>query len=407
MPDHETELRLLLPGPPPTADEVERRIRLEHPCERHESGGAWALVSTDPAHRWVLQPVTTEPAGNLHIASHGLEEADVNAIARSMWSLAIRGAITEGEATESFERLLLLARAAAPDAVALVDADGGAVRPAGWLKEVAITGVPVRLDALYRIHAVTADDGTCWLHTHGLARCGVPELELHAVPQDDVHAAGALLQTAAHRALVHGVPAMGRSVEYGHGLSAALVPWRYAWPTMGTELGGPADRGEHHPEANLILAVWTPTGPDSGVWRSAAAQLADVGENPVFFLTHYETDRMEALARLRWRSFAMLAAPLAGVDGWRFLAKFGYGGEDTSREHLWFEVDAADPHGASATLLNDPFQDLGMRAGDRGRHDISNLTDFVVASPFGTANPESIDRLMRRWLAEVDASSQN
>lgn len=179
------------------------------------------------------------------------------------------------------------------------------------------------------------------------------------------------------------------------------------WRDVRSELGGPSDRDEHHGEGNVALAVWTPTGEGAGAWRSAAADIATAGENPVFYLTQYETDRMEALARLRWGTFALLAAPLAGADGWRFLAKFGYGGEgDTSREHLWFEVAAADAGGADAMLLNDPFQDLGMHAGDRRRHDISNLTDFVVASPLGTANPESIDRLMRRWLADVDASAQ-
>ena len=44
-----------------------------------------------------------------------------------------------------------------------------------------------------------------------------------------------------------------------------------------------------------------------------------------------------------------------------------------------------------------------MHEGDEGRHDLDRLTDFVIASPLGNATPETIDRLMRRWMATMDA----
>jgi hypothetical protein len=401
-----TELRLVLKGNPPSQDDVERRLStiltgapgrdVEHPV--------WKLDSPDLSVPWSLEPVPTVPLSELHITPASLEGVDVEAVTRSTWSLALRAPLPTDAPVDRFELLLQIARAVAPDAIALIDPEGGTVRPISWLIDVAVPGIPLRLDALYRIHAVTDDNGNAWLHTHGLRRCGIPDLEMLAVPEAEVHAAGALLQTVVHRALVHGLPNLGLATEYGHDFEIALVPWTYAHPAIASETGGPSDRSVSHPEDNLVLVAWVTTGPTTGTWRTAAHLVEEAGDNPVFYLTSYETDRMEALARLRWGTFTLLANHLVGLDGWRFLAKFGYGGEgDTHREHLWFEVERADAAGAQCRLLNDPHQDLGMNEGDEGRHDLDRLTDFVIASPLGNATPETIDRLMRRWMATMDA----
>jgi hypothetical protein len=405
MSEPQLELRLVLPGNPPSLDDVERRLLplLHASPGRDVEHPVWKLDSPDPRVEWALSPAPTTPLSELHITAAAAEGVDLDAVHRSTWSLVLRGPLPPDAQIERFELFLQIMRAIVGDAIALVDPDGGVVRPASWLLDVAIPGIPVRLDALYRIHAVTDDNGNAWLHTHGLRRCGIPDIELLAVVEDQVHVAGALLQTVVHRALVHGAPPMGAPTEYGRGFVATLIPWKYAHPAINSETGGSGDRGLLHPEDNLVLVEWVTLEAGRGTWRTAAHLVEDAGENPVFFLTSYETDRMEALARLRWRSFAMLADHLAGIDGWRFLAKFGYGGE-TGREHLWFQVEQADAQGTRAQLLNDPHQQLGMRTGDVRRHSVDHLTDFLVTSPLGSANPETIDRLLRRWLTTIDGS---
>ncbi len=400
-----TVLRVLLPGRFPSAEEVRERLsalgEIEVEVEVSDDG-AWRARCDRRDAAWILTP---ERALEIEIEDFDgpeLSEEERVAIERARYAISLEGALAPRECVPRFTRLLEVAAGIAPDAVGLVDGDSGALYPGAWLSQITSLGVPLRLDIMYRIHAVTGEEGT-WLHTHGLARCGMRELELLDVPVEQVHGAGALLRAAAHRSLVHGLPDRGETITYGHDLACALVPWVFTHHNLDPELGGPEDRGGEHSEDALVLVTWQPTGPTQGVWISAADQLGQGGTHPVLFLTDYETERMEALARLKWQGFALLADHFSGAEGWRFLAKFGYGGDPTGsrREHLWFEVHAADPRGAEGTLVNEPYQDLGLHEGDRGRHHLERLTDFRVSSPVGGATPEDLDRFMRRWMAST------
>src|SRR5262245_18083674 len=72
------------------------------------------------------------------------------------------------------------------------------------------------VDVLWVIHAVTpAAEGGAWLHTHGLWRCGVPELEMLDVPARDASRAAELLSAIASRLLEEPLPAPGEPFRVG------------------------------------------------------------------------------------------------------------------------------------------------------------------------------------------------
>jgi hypothetical protein len=405
---YRTTLHLLLAGPP-SADAVLARIRARLEAAEEldpaavaatEEGGGWEIAAPDGA--WLVRTSAVPALDADHLDEERFDDGELAAVRAARYALAVEGTLHPHDAMSSFERLLGLAHAAAPDAVGLVDRDGAAVHAGSWLREAAAPGVPVRVDALYRIHAAVRQ-GVAWLHTHGLARFGLPEIELFGADGGDLQVHAALVRTAANSALLLGLPAYGEPVTYGHDLQVALVPYAYCARDLRGALAEHGEREEDHPPQAAALVVWEATGPRSGAWRTAATALEDLGENPVFFLTDHETERQEALARLRWPAFARLADHFARAEGWRFLAKFGYGGEGdgTSREHLWFVVHAADASGAEGTLVNEPYQGLGLHEGERGYHHVARLTDFRVQSPLGLAGPDNLHRLVRRVLTAM------
>lgn len=408
-----TTLHVILEGTLPTAQEVRDRL-IGWPtgpvqvADRPDGGWEARCFREEVDEMWVLRPERKPDISDLDLDTSDLSDEEREAIREASYCLTIEAEIEPSEALQRFASLVQLGHRCANGALGLFDPEGGTVHSPSWFQDAATEGVPIRIDAMYRIHAVTTEEGV-WLHTHGLRRAGIPELELLGVQLGHVHPAGALLRSVAHRAIVHGMPDMGDPILYGHGLEAALVPWDFVHEHIDPVVGGPEDRDEQHPSANLALVTWQPDSDTTGHWCSAADQLEHLEGNPVFFLTDYETERMEALARLRWQGFAFLANHFSGAEGWRFLAKFGYGGDDsgTRREHLWFEVHQADPAYADATLVNEPYQDLGFGEGDRGSHALDRLTDFRVTSPVGIATPENLDRLIRRWMSHSDAESVN
>lgn len=401
MADVTTALHLLLPGPPPAAAEVQRRLRaaLDQECliERTPQG-SWYIRSVTASPPWMIRAVHTNV-----LLEHPMDLPDCSPLEKAKlqaaeWTLMVEGVLPNTDTIQAFGLFMQIAYAAVPDALAVIDLQADAIRLNGWLRDVASPGIPFPISAMYRIHAVT-DGEQVWMHTHGLQRAGLPEIEVLAGNEDQARNLRALLRTVVNRALVHKLPSMGETIAYGQQLECALVPWRYVHTNIRPTIGGLSDRDVDHPEDSLTLVTWQPTSETTGEWQSIAKTTPLLTGNPVFFLTDYETERLEALARLRWRTFAYLADQYAQTQRWSFLAKFSYGGDvpGTSREHLWFEVHAADLEGADATLLNVPFQDtLQLSEGQRGYHNIERLTDFRVNGPYGTAAPDSIDRLLAR-----------
>jgi uncharacterized protein YegJ (DUF2314 family) len=88
---------------------------------------------------------------------------------------------------------------------------------------------------------------------------------------------------------------------------------------------------------------------------------------------------------------------LAGLD-LPALVKLAYemdGGDETKREHLWFEVHACDDAEVDATLTNDPCNIARMRRGQRARHPIGRLSDWEIPTPLGSITPHRLDVLRR------------
>ena len=91
--------------------------------------------------------------------------------------------------------------------------------------------------ATFRIHAVTEGEGRServWLHTHGLRRLGLPELEIVDVPQSAAGTLGEVINAMANAFLCFGMPPAGEPFGPGGGKSGGLLwlPLEQALPHL-------------------------------------------------------------------------------------------------------------------------------------------------------------------------------
>lgn len=393
MPVDLATLFAAIPGPIPTAGDLAARLLTVDPhleIEWDDEAPRPVVRSSDLKNPWTVVVADL----NLLIAELGGSRQQHSGLTAADYAIGVNLPATHGDPITTFEQLVRILRTIAPGASAVVDVVAGVVHPAAWLHQVVLDGVPVPLDELYRVH-LHKRGPNLWLHTRGLRRFGLQEIELPGLNSGEEGIASRLLQLAAHRALTRGPLTVGASLPIGENLRCTVVPWRYARDDLSRQGMAPGRRPPALTDDDLVLASWKPTSSTTGAWESILPQLRQLGDEPVLYLSDYETDRMEALARLRWTSFAALVSDLQSASGWRFLAKFSVTApQRTTREHLWFEVHSANPTGADATLVSEPTQPNGLSAGDRRHMSLQQLTDFRVTGPLGVASPDNITQLL-------------
>jgi uncharacterized protein YegJ (DUF2314 family) len=112
----------------------------------------------------------------------------------------------------------------------------------------------------------------------------------------------------------------------------------------------------------------------------------------MFGFSHSATDlaadracKTYPLLRTYAREFAEFEFPV--------LVKLGYAVDGAAnqkeREHMWFEVHELGDDSIDATLANRPNFISRMKEGDRGRHNTSLISDWMIMTPLGYMNPRS------------------
>ena len=232
-----------------------------------------------------------------------------------------------------------------------------------------------------------------WFHTHGLYRVGSIELEIVGV-EDSNASYGALLNTCAKMFIERGVPEAGFKFNPAYNVYVCWFPWQEALKKLNIadDVSGSAkDRndGVHNTPSGILLAV-----DNDGNYHSLDYYKKELTDNPMFMMSYFETSLMREAAFEKLEYFLELLNKNKGDEKTSFLVKLGYGETEENPndlEHLWFDVhDFTDDGYFDATLINEPYKDLGMHEGDRGMHSIERLTDWTIYSEEGEYNSRNI-----------------
>lgn len=323
----------------------------------------------------------------------------------------------ELEPLSSFHLQLKIMDAIVPDASVIVDFMSYRLLSPKWLRMTANSQIPPSPDYLYTIHGVydeNEEDETrrYWFHTHGLHRCTSVELEILNI-KEGAEQMNTLLNMAVKKFLSS--PAKEREAfEIGYdgmGINLCWLRWEEALKDFPSNvLGGFADRDEvdnvHAEPSGILFAV------EEGNMISPEIYAKTLADNPIYYITTAETERMSALAKERFPSFekvfrkeykepekksflkSLFGSKKEEEQSWTFLVKLGLTVDDpnsgSEKEHLWFEVSSIDNGKITGKLLNQPYWVLGLNEGDVNTYPLELLTDWLIYSPDDAYNTDSI-----------------
>lgn len=324
----------------------------------------------------------------------------------------------ELEPLTSFHLQLKIMNAIVSDASLVVDFMSYRLLSAKWLSMTAKSQIPPSPDYLYTIHGVYDEegaDGNCryWFHTHGLHRCASVELEILNFSQG-AEQMNTLLNMTVKKFLSH--PAKERerfTIGYdGMGINLCWLRWEEALKDLPKNiLGGLSDRDEvdnvHAEPSGILFAV------EEGNMISPEIYASTLAENPIYYITNEETERMSALAKERFHAFERIFKREHKVPekksifknlfgskeedetpGWTFLVKLGLTVDNpesgSEKEHLWFDVSSISNGQIEGKLLNQPYWISGLNEGDVNTYPLDVLTDWLIYSPDSTYTSDTI-----------------
>ena len=288
---------------------------------------------------------------------------------------------------EAYHLQLKLACAMVPDLMGLVDESAEKLMCPRWVKMAARSYVLPANDSMYTVQAISSKENDVWLHTHGLARCGVTELEIMNSDKDNYNNHYYVISTLAGRLLdgvEDGEPILIGRFSNGEPILVSPVMWNEGiLKYKKSALGGPADRKDGHNSKTSLVFI----SDENGKLSPVSQYNGILAQNPLFFISNEETKRMSMLARERFE-YLKTAAVQEETSALVKVALPTASGE--SPEHIWFELKQLTENGFRAVLTQEPYDVPDMHEGDEGEYTINDVTDWIVFSKkYGRVTPET------------------
>jgi hypothetical protein len=369
----------------------------------------WSLVIRVPGHD-VPVLLACERTKRMDEIRPDLREG----VVASRWSLIVESLLDPVRPAAAWAMLagLLLDEASA---VALLDATTGRWFDRHELRSDVLDpdlGPPT--DVLWRVQVVSdsaeLENGTAWLMTRGLLRCGLPELELLELPASHARSGARLLDAVAELMLEDGPPPPEVPYPIGDEIAVTFVPWAEVVETLdASSLGSDADRRALSQETpnplrarRAVVCDLEPRGSFRPVWswpRDAIARL-DLPDAAIRRSVAAST-RLARIARRRWPE--AIAAHRGSTSGGEVLLVGTVVERDDAGgiEHGWIQVDRADERGGEGRLLRDTT--AGRRAGTVHAFAADAIDDWRLIAGERAAGPEHAATVAAQLGREEDA----
>jgi len=284
-----------------------------------------------------------------------------------------------------------------------------------WLAFQTQTFANPALSIFYTLDAIDFDSWY-WVHTHGMGRLGLPEIEIN-VPRshDGLEWAEGCIDTFIDISLGDGHVLFHEAIPLAansqHEEYLIALPWE-----QGEAF---ADSSKHLDEVRKLPEL------EEIISRPSAAQLEERGEahtgpscwlfhlagqrgrlencyapdfdtkHPHFYRSIARTQREAVTARLRWPYFQALFEGTARNNIWLFMVKAAipYDG-GSKRENMWFIADAIDADSLLGELISEPVHVQGMQNGQRYRLELEQVVSWTINTDKAKITVDNIYQLI-------------
>ena len=333
------------------------------------------------------------------------DEEEFDLARRSRWMLLVRmNYEPDDEPNEHFHDHLRLADTIAEGlATACIDMNSFILRSKTTLHELAVCKVAPAPEEMYQVHESMRDD-MYWLHTRGLKRFSMPELELIGVPRAALHDALTAFQWLIAYILPVYIPEEGLEFSFGAEVTINLAPIEGVIEQLPADaLGGRNDR------ERTGIDGWRMVVCDEPDPYSIESFLESVRGDPIFWLSDEESSRRAHLAKVRF-GHAAAAWYSTQYATRRMAVKLGVPFNDecddlsanlndevlpsgASREHMWFELQSIEGKALVAKLESEPVYATYLKKGDTYHLPIHQLSEFNLTLDGQAYSPATITEL--------------
>ena len=296
---------------------------------------------------------------------------------------------------ESYQLQLKLAVNIVPDSLAIMDESSERLIPMKWAKMTADSRILPSSHDLFTIQAVITKNKEVWLHTHGLCRCHLTELEIVESHQKDyinhynlLNALGSYLididkQVNSYDGIYIGEMAKNKPIV------VTFVPWDIAlkeYPKL--SLGNYKDRiNGHNTNTSIIFLYLNREDEINKKISKISAYDASWSDNPLIYVSDVETKRMKDLAIERFsyvRKYAQDKNTEINIKIGLLVDK------QDNYEHIWFKLLEIKGDKFKAELLQEPYNIKDKHEGDINWFNIEDITDWIIYTNNLTINPGNV-----------------
>lgn len=295
----------------------------------------------------------------------------------------------------SYHLQLKLANALVPNMLGVMDESAEKMLPAKWVKMTALSEVLPNPKELFSVQAIVGDNEEVWLHTHGLCRCGIAELEILQSDSKNYQNHYNLISTYAlylldkhekHENQIDGAY-IGVLIN-NQPIVVTSLSWTKALDKFKKlKLGSITDRkNSHNSKSNVIFLYKSKEDENAHILSKINIFDKLWGENPLFFISDKETERMKSLAIER---FDYVREAFKNKEN-EIIIKIGIPLEEKGKyEHIWFELLEIKGKKFKAKLTQEPYDIPNMHPGDEAWFTTCDITDWIIYTKEFSVNPDS------------------
>lgn len=340
-------------------------------------------------------------SGGVNVPDYYLEKSFLFTEKEKEEILSARRALTifmkfKEDAKMSFQLQLKLAVALVPDIIGVLDESAERVLPAKWVYMTASSKALPSSKSLFTVQAVMGKKKNVWLHTHGLCRCGLTELEIlesdiknyqnhynlittYAMYLLDREEKEEPTTTSAYiGSLINGYPVVVTCRSWTDGI--------FEYKKL--KLGGIEDRKNGHNSKTSVIFLYKSEEDENNKVLSKVSIYDDLwGENPLFFFSNKETFRMKEVAMERFH----YVKEQFQKEGNHVLLKIGLPLKEKGKfEHIWFELLEFKDDKFKAKLTQEPYDVHDIHEGDEKWFTVEDVTSWIIYTPNIAIEPDLV-----------------
>ncbi|MCR4814400.1 MAG: DUF4026 domain-containing protein [Lachnospiraceae bacterium] len=374
-------------------------VRLKSVETDEQRGLVACFLVDDKEYQAEINPTDVD-IPNLVRPAHAFTEEEFQKLDEVRSGLGICIDFDEDNARCFYDQLRII-HAMYPEVLAVLDCPSEKLLSGKWVALAAESKIPPAPRYLFTVQAISGENDEVWLHTHGMKRCGMYELEILCSDREKCNDHYKMIETFAYRMLENdGEIQPGEGVFIGQAagiyLVCTAVDWKealkfYPEATLGTE----EDRDDevHSVDTCVLMLYKNEEDEEAGKYTPIQAFDPFLQQNPMYMISTPETDRMSKLAVER---IPYLRKAFENSDN-TIIVKIGlttdeeYWDDDVpQKEHIWFEVKDVDDDGIIGELTQEAYYVSGIKEGDIGKYPFSDVTDWIIFTKECRITPDDV-----------------